>query len=117
MANELVLLFDDLGDMYEVENITEMLTVIDDVELIPIYKATVFEHKLTMANEELVKLGYQTSSNKPYNEEAGERGIKYLTAEVIKRFGDEGQQKILSEVDLSFEKNKPIIPNRKRKKK
>ena len=44
MAQELVLIFDDLGDMYEVDNITEMLTVMEDDELLPIYKSTVYEH-------------------------------------------------------------------------
>ena len=55
MAQELVLIFDDLGNLYEIENITEMLSVMEDDELLPIYKSTVYEHKLTMAMEELVK--------------------------------------------------------------
>jgi len=120
MAEKLVLIFDDLGDMYEIENITEMLTVIEDDELLPIYKSTVYEHKLTMAMEELVDKGYLEPSDRPYDPEAGERGIKYLTTEIVKRFGDDNHKKILSEIDLMWDNNKPEIPDkpkRKRKKK
>lgn len=119
MAQELVLIFDDLGDMYVVDNITEMLTVIDDLELLPIYKSTVYEHKLTMAMEELISKGYVEPSDRPYDTDAGERGIKYLTEEIVKRFGEDNNKKILSEIDLVWEKNKPRLPDgpKKRKKK
>jgi hypothetical protein len=118
MEAKLVLVFDDLGDMYEVHNIDEMMTVCEDLELIAIYKSTVYEHKLTVEMERLVKLGYYNSTNeKTYNAEAGELGIKYLTEEVSRRFGEDNQKKILSEVDLSWDKNKPTIPTKSRKKK
>ena len=116
MAEKLVLIFDDLGDMYEIENITEMLTVIEDDELLPIYKSTVYEHKLTIAMEELVSKGYLDPTNQPYDPEAGERGIKYLTTEVIKRFGEDNNKRILSEIDLIWDKNKPDIPNKPKRK-
>jgi len=118
MEEKLVLVFDDLGDMYEVANIEEMLTVVEDTELISIYKSTNYEHRLIIAMEELVQKGYVTGQgNMVYNQEAGELGIKYLTEEVIKRFGDEAQKKILSEIDLSWNKNKPVIPEKRKKKK
>jgi hypothetical protein len=118
MEQNLVLMFDELGDMYEVENIDEMLTVVEDTELISIYKSTVYEHKLTVEMERLVGLGYFSSTNeKTYNAEAGELGIKYLTEEAIKRFGEDNQKRILSEIDLTWEKNKPAIPAKRKKKK
>lgn len=117
MEQELVLIFDDLGDMYEVENITEMLSVMEDDELLPIYKSTVYEHKLTLAMEELVNKGYLEPIDKPYNPEAGERGIKYLTKEIINRFGEDNNKRILSEIDLLWDKNKPDIPNKPKKRK
>lgn len=117
MEQELVLIFDDLGDMYEVENITEMLSVMEDDELLPIYKSTVYEHKLTLAMEELVNKGYLEPIDRPYNPEAGERGIKYLTKEIINRFGEDNNKRILSEIDLLWDKNKPNIPDKPKKRK
>ena len=117
MEEKLVLVFDDLGDMYEVANIDEMLTVVEDLELISIYKASNYEHRLIIAMEELVEKGYVTGKgNLVYNREAGELGITHLTEEVKKRFGDEAQVKILSEIDLSWDKNKPVIPTKRKKK-
>lgn len=115
--NELVYVFDDLGDMYKVYNIKEMVTVCEDLELISIYKATVFEHRLTLAMEELVQKGYiESRGNQMYVPEAGELGIKYLTEEVVSRFGEDNQKKILSEIDLNWERNKPVLPNKRKKK-
>ena len=114
--NELILIFDDLGEMYEVENLEEMLSVIDDLELLPIFKATVYEHKLFVANEELVSKGYLQASGRPYNIEAGERGVNGLTEEVKKRFGEDAYNQIYSEIDLSFERNKPKLPNKRKPK-
>jgi hypothetical protein len=115
--SELVYVFDDLGDMYKVYNIQEMVTVCEDTELISIYKATVFEHRLTLAMEELVQKGYiESRGNQMYSPEAGELGIKYLTEEITSRFGEDNQKKILSEIDMNWDKNKPVLPNKRKKK-
>ena len=114
---KLILIFDDLGNMYEVENIREMLSVMEDDEILPIYKSTVYEHRLNLAMEELVDKGYlEPSGNKIYIPEAGQLGIDYLTEEITNRFGEENQKRILSEIDLTWEKNKPVIPDKRKKK-
>jgi len=114
---KLVLVFDDLGDMYEVANIDDMLSVLEDTELISIYKSSIYENRLIIAMEELVDKGYVTGDgNKVFNREAGELGISHLKGEVTKRFGEENQTKILTEVDLSWDKNKPVIPTKRKKK-
>lgn len=118
MAQELILMFDSLGAMWEVDNPTEMLGIMGDEELLPIYKSTVYEHRLCMAIEELISKGYlQDNGTGVYNEPAGQRGIDLLETEVIERHGVDNQKKIISEIDLRWEANKPDIPTRKKKKK
>jgi len=56
-------------------------------------------------------------SERPYNQEAGEKGIQYLTAEIINRFGEDNNKRILSEIDLVWAKNKPELPDKPQKRK
>lgn len=116
MAQELILMFDALGAMWDVDNPTEMLGIMGNEELLPIYKATVYEHRLCVAIEELISKGYlEDNGTGVYNEAAGQRGIDLLESEVTERFGVDIQKRIISEIDLRWEANKPEIPNRKKK--
>jgi hypothetical protein len=108
-----VLIFDDLGDMFEVEDFESMLSVAEDELVLILYKSTLYEHNLILAMEELVQKGYvEDMGNRQYSPEMAELGIQCLQEDLIKRFGDLNFLKIKSEVDMNWEKNKPRIPNK-----
>jgi len=118
--DKVAVVFDDLGDMYEIENIDGMLSDAElDAELIiTLYKKTVEGHELVLVNEELVRKGYlDGSKNRAYNPEGVEYGIERLKGWLLEEFGEDIVAKITSEIDLSFKTNRPEIPNLKRKKK
>jgi hypothetical protein len=117
--DKVAVVFDDLGDMYEIDNIEGMLTDAElDAELIiTLYKKTVEGHNLVLANEELVRKGYlDGSKNRPYNPTGVEYGIEKLKGWLVEQFGEKSFNKIHSEIDLSFMNNKPELTKKRKKK-
>ena len=87
--------------------------VIADNYIKVLYKSTLYEYRLGLAYKELVEKGYFKDVEIPFEEEGVKLGLDLLTEECVKRFGKETVDEITSKVDLSFEKNKPEIPNKK----
>jgi len=115
--DKVAVVFDDLGDMYEIENIDGMLSdaELDDELVITLYKKTVEGHELVLANEELVREGYlDGSKNRPYNPTGVEYGIERLKGWLTEKFGEDIVTRITSEIDLSFKTNKPNIKRKKK---
>ena len=118
--DKVAVVFDDQGDMYEIEKIDKMLSdaELDDDLIITLYKATVTGHAYVLANEELVRKGYlDGSKNRPYNPDGVEYGIERLKGSLTKKFGEDIVTRIDSEIDIEVIKNKPVIPTNKNKKK
>tara|TARA_R110000796_G_scaffold1673_2_gene6930 strand:+ start:8128 stop:8469 length:342 start_codon:yes stop_codon:yes gene_type:complete len=107
-----IFVYNELAEMWQVTN-PELFETVEDSLLRVLYKSTLYEYRLGLAYKELVEKGYFKDVEIPFEEEGVKLGLDLLTEESIKRFGKKTVDEITTKVDLSFEKNKPEIPDNK----
>lgn len=100
--------FDKDGQRYIVNNVILYVVNVKDKLLVEIYKATIYQHELLMAIEELKsKKLISVSAVEPYNKQLTLNMIEAIKNELIDRFDIEFHDKVVDSIDLSFLDKKP----------
>lgn len=102
--------FDEVGDKWEVYEMEEMLEEFLDEDLKEVYVSTRYFHELELAKLELIKLGLlEQVQGEHYDAEAVILGAETIAIAIVKRFGQETLDLLDSEVDITWQENKPDL--------
>lgn len=105
---EKIIIFDEFGDQYMVDNIVAMLDEMPEEGLEVIYKASRYFNHFNLHIEEMKDKGViQQIEGEDYDKEAVERGLTYFADKITEKLGADTLTTWNEETDAQWEANSP----------